>query len=302
MTSSKPPQRLGKGIGSLLSNRHATDTAASDGKHWVPHEDLRPSGEQPRLHLDRGIKELAESLRRHGMMQPIVVTQDANGNYEILAGERRWRAAKVAGLVKVPVVIREGSLTGEERLELALIENIQREDLDPIERATACQRLMGEYSLTQQQVADRLGYKRPTVANLVRLLDLPEPLRLNVSRGTLSAGHARALLSLDGEAEMLRAAKEIVDSEFSVRAAESMCKAMAAGKTPPPAHKARPAKPAWAAELQEKLSRKLGCRAEMKLHTKGGGKVVLHFADLDSLDRVVVSLGLNEEADELLGS
>ncbi|MBC8369909.1 MAG: ParB/RepB/Spo0J family partition protein [Planctomycetes bacterium] len=299
MTSSKSPQRLGKGIGSLLSNRHASDQSPSDGKLWVSHADLRTSTEQPRQHTDRGVDKLAESLRRHGMMQPIVVTQDADGHYEILAGERRWRAAAIAKMTKVPIIVREGSLTGEERLELALIENIQREDLDPIERAVACKRLQAEYSLTQQQVADRLGYKRPTIANLVRLLELPKALQDDVSRGTLSAGHARAMLQIEDQAGLARARKEILDGDLSVRAAESLCKKVASGSVSP-VHKARPAKPAWAADLQERLSRKLGCRAELKLHARGGGKVVLHFAELDALDAVVQGLGLSSEADDLL--
>jgi ParB family chromosome partitioning protein len=301
MAPSKPQQRLGKGIGSLLSNRHATESVASDGKLWVNHQDLRPSSEQPRVHTERGVEKLAESLRRHGMMQPIIVTVDGDGKYEILAGERRWRAAKIAKQSKVPVIIREGRLSGEERLELALIENIQREDLDPIERASACKRLLDSHQLTQQQVADRLGYKRPTVANLVRLLDLPADLQADVSRGTLSAGHARAMLQIGDETGLARAKKEIIDGALSVRATESLCKSIASGSLGP-SHRARPAKPAWAAELQEKLSRKLGCRAEMKIHARGGGKVVLHFSDLDSLDSVVQGLGLSDEADELLDS
>jgi ParB family chromosome partitioning protein len=301
MSPSKPQQRLGKGIGSLLSNRHATESVASDGKLWVNHRDLRPSSEQPRVHTERGVEKLAESLRRHGMMQPIIVTIDSDGKYEILAGERRWRAAAIAKQSKVPVIIREGRLSGEERLELALIENIQREDLDPIERASACKRLIDNHQLTQQQVADRLGYKRPTVANLVRLLDLPPDLQADVSRGTLSAGHARAMLQIGDESGLARAKKEITDGDLSVRATEALCKRIAAGSLGP-SHRARPAKPAWAAELQEKLSRKLGCRAEMKIHARGGGKVVLHFSDLDSLDSVVQGLGLSDEADELLDS
>jgi ParB family chromosome partitioning protein len=235
------------------------------------------------------------------MMQPIIVTIDGDGKYEILAGERRWRAAAIAKQSKVPIIIREGRLSGEERLELALIENIQREDLDPIERASACKRLLDNHQLTQQQVADRLGYKRPTVANLVRLLDLPPDLQADVSRGTLSAGHARAMLQIGDEAGLARAKKEIIDGGLSVRATESLCKRIVAGSLGP-SHRARPAKPAWAAELQEKLSRKLGCRAEMKVHARGGGKVVLHFSDLDSLDSVIQGLGLSDEADELLDS
>jgi ParB family chromosome partitioning protein len=154
--------------------------------------------------------------------------------------------------------------------------------------------------LTQQQVADRLGYKRPTVANLVRLLELPPTIQADVSRGTLSAGHARAMLQLADQPLMDRAKKEIIDGGLSVRAAEGLCRSLVATGGAALVHKARPAKPAWAVEMQEKLSRKLGCRAEMKIHARGGGKVVLHFADLDSLDAMVGALNLNNEVDELL--
>ncbi len=191
-----PSKRLGKGIGSLLSNKHATDSLGGDGKLWVSRDEIRPNREQPRIALDKGVERLAESLRRHGMMQPILVTHRPEGGYEILAGERRWRAAELAGMKSVPVILREGTLSGDERLELALIENVQREDLDSIEKARGCSRLMTEYQLTQEEVALKLGYQRSTVANLVRLLDLPIEIQHDVSRETISAGHARALLQL----------------------------------------------------------------------------------------------------------
>ncbi|MDP7061496.1 MAG: ParB/RepB/Spo0J family partition protein [Planctomycetota bacterium] len=292
-------KRLGKGIGSLLSNRHASDVEGSEGKLWVSRDLLKPNSEQPRVAVDKGVERLAESLRRHGMMQPIVVTAQSDGNYEILAGERRWRASELAGMKSVPIIIREGSLSGDERLELALIENIQREDLDSIEKAKGCARLMSEYNMTQEDVATKLGYQRSTVANLVRLLELPAEIQGDVSRETITAGHARALLKLQDSPLQAQAWQEIKAGEMSVRGAEKLCVALAKGNREPQ-HKPRTAKPAWAAELQDKLTRILGLRAELKLHARGGGKLVLHFSELDDLDRLVQSVDMPSELEELM--
>ena len=291
--------KLGKGLNSLLSNRHATESVDGDGRRWAQIDTLRSNSEQPRKALERGLEALSESLRRHGMMQPIVVTETEDGSFEILAGERRWRAARMAGLKSVPIVVREGVRDGGERLELALIENIQREDLDAIERALACERLLEAYGLTQEQVAERLGYQRSTVANLVRLLELPTDIQEDVSRETITAGHARALLRLQGLPIQKEAWKSIKADGLSVRAAEELCAKLEAGKREPK-HRARPRKPAWAQDLQEKLSRAVGTRTELKLHARGGGRLVLHFSDLDELDRVTQGLGLRSEVDELL--
>jgi ParB family chromosome partitioning protein len=296
MTTQK---RLGKGIGSLLSNRHAQEQSTGDGRLWVPVEDLHPNPEQPRVALDRGVERLAESLRKHGMMQPIIATQDLEGNYQILAGERRWRAAQLANMKSVPVVVREGQLSGEELLELALIENVQREDLDAIEKAKGCARLAEEYGLTQEEIAERLGYQRSTVANLVRLLELPEHIQEDVSRETMTAGHARALLKLQGAEVQDQAWRELRKGDLSVRQAEDLCAKLAKGQRPPK-HAARARKPAWTNDLQEKLSRRLGARAEIKLHARGGGKLILHFAEVDQLDTLARDLGLPDEVSELL--
>lgn len=296
MTTQK---RLGKGIGSLLSNRHAQDNEAGDGRLWVPVGELQANPEQPRVALDKSVERLSESLRKHGMMQPIVVTRDAQGQYQILAGERRWRAAQLAQMKSVPVVLREGNLSGEEMLELALIENIQREDLDAIEKAKGCSRLAGTYGLTQEEIAERLGYQRSTVANLVRLLELPEHIQEDVSRETISAGHARALLKLQGAEVQDQAWREVRGGGHSVRDTEQLCARLAKGERPPK-HKENVRKPAWANELQEKLSRHLGAKAELKLHARGGGKLVLHFQEVDQLDRLTQNLGLRDEVSELL--
>jgi len=294
-------KKLGKGLGSLLATRHASESATEGAPLWVPLDQLRQNQEQPRKDLQKGIKELADSLRRHGMMQPIVATAVKEGGYEILAGERRWRAARLAGLKSVPILVRVSPVSQGERLELALIENIQREDLNAMERASACQRLVEQYQLTQAQVAERLGFERSTVANLVRLLELPEAIQGAVSRETITAGHARALLRLNGNPLQIKALERIAKEGLSVRATEAMCKFMAESGLGPQ-RQVRPRKPAWVSEMQEKITRSLGVRAEVRLRQKGGGRLILHFQDLDGLDQLTQRWGLHEEAAELLES
>jgi len=294
-------KKLGKGLGSLLATRHASEATADGSPLWVSLDQLRQSQEQPRKDPEKGIKELAGSLRRHGMMQPIVVTQSNERGYEILAGERRWRAARLAGLKSVPILIRASPSSQGERLELALIENIQREDLNAMERASACHRLVEEYQLTQAQVADRLGFERPTVANLIRLLELPEAIQGAVSRETITAGHARALLRLNGNPLQDKVLAQITKEELSVRAAEALCGALAESGNNRQ-RQARPRKPAWVAEMQEKITRSLGVRAEVRLRQRGGGRLILHFQDLEGLDQLTQSWGLHGEAAELLES
>ena len=291
-------RKLGKGLNSLLSGNQAGDSGEAGGPLWVPIDDLAPNPEQPRKDLEKGLTSLSESIRRHGVMQPILVTQLGKGRYQILAGERRWRAARKAGLSTVPVLLREGASRAQERLELALIENIQREDLDPIERALGCRRLMDEYDLTQARVAERLGFERSTVANLVRLLELPEEIQHAVSRETISAGHGRALLRLNGAPAQKEAFDRIVTGDLSVRAAESLCAELSRAKKKP-AHKARPRNPAWLSDLQERVTRGLGSRTELRLRQRGGGRLILHFQDLEDLDRLVQRMGLPSELEEL---
>ncbi|RMH04998.1 MAG: ParB/RepB/Spo0J family partition protein [Planctomycetota bacterium] len=294
-------RKLGKGLDSLLSHTHARDEASSGGPTWVPVERLSPNRVQPRTDLERGLARLTESIRRHGIMQPILVTERETGGYEILAGERRWRAAQAAGLKSVPVLVRPPVRNDAERLELALIENVQREDLDPIERARACRALLDDFGLTQEEVAQGLGYDRSTIANLVRLLDLPPELQDAVSRETITAGHARALLRLNGAPIQAEVFRRMVTEEWSVRRAEAECR-RAAEKGLEPAHKPRPRQPAWVSDLQERITRGLGLRAEIRLRRGGGGRMILHFQDLDELDRFAQSLDLEDEASELLES
>lgn len=293
-------RKLGKGLDSLLATRHAEDNVAAGEPQWVPVEDLIPNREQPRKDVEVGIERLAESVRRHGIMQPIVVTQSSPGNFEILAGERRWRAAQLAGLKKVPVVLKEGVKDLSERLELALIENVQREDLNPIDRAVACKRLMEEYSLTQEAVAERLGYERSTLANLVRLLDLPDQIQDAVSRETITAGHARALLRLNESEAQGEVFQRLLSEAWSVRATEKACQEALSASPKSDKLKARPRQPAWVSDLQERVTRSLGARSEIKLFRGGKGRLILHFDDLDQLDHITRFLGLRDEAEDLL--
>jgi ParB family chromosome partitioning protein len=296
-------KRMGRGLDSLMAGVQATRAKESGEPLWVDLGDLQPNSQQPRSDFGRGLEGLAESLKRHGMMQPILATPQVGGGYQILAGERRWRAAKIAGFTQVPVFVRAANPTESERLELALIENLQREDLNPIERALACRRLLDEYSLTQEQVASRLGQERSTIGNLVRLLELPDEIQAYVSRGTLTSGHARALLRYEGETAQVKAAKRVIKEGWTVRelekeAAEAVEEA--GGAEIGGSRMSRPRLPSWVVELQEKLTRRCGLRAEIRLRRKGGGRLVLHFSELGDLDRLTQTLDLPTESEVLL--
>lgn len=208
-------KRLGKGLGALLPD---IDVQESDAVNEVPLEELRPNPYQPRKHFDpEALQELVSSIKEHGIVQPIVVRKSIRG-YEIVAGERRFRAAKEAGLSKVPVVVREFS--DDRMMEIALIENLQREDLNPLEVAMAYQKLMTHFSLTQEELAARVGKSRPHVTNFLRLLQLPPEIQEDVSRGTLSMGHARALLGLKDRDLQKKLAEKVKKEGASVRQLE----------------------------------------------------------------------------------
>ncbi|MDH3999542.1 MAG: ParB/RepB/Spo0J family partition protein, partial [Desulfuromonadales bacterium] len=210
---------LGKGIGALLTS------ASQDSRHKYfvcPVEELKPHQQQPRKTFnDAKMAELVASIREKGVIQPLVVRYTGD-HYQIIAGERRWRAAQKAGLKEVPVVIQD--VSEDWALEMALIENIQREDLNPIEEAQAYQHLMSNFDLSQDEVAKRVGRERPTVANSLRLLRLPQEIQLDVVGGVLSMGHARALLSLDGVARIKEARDTVIKKQFSVRQTEALIK------------------------------------------------------------------------------
>lgn len=220
---------LGKGLNSLIPQqkiiprKEEIPSQHTDGdyaKVWnIPITEISPNPEQPRkvfAHAD--LEDLIASIKKHGVLQPITVTEKADGGYELIAGERRLRSSQMAGLVTIPAIVRIA--TQQEKLELALIENIQRQNLNPIEEAFSYKRLIETFGLTQQEVADQVGKKRPTVANMLRLLDLPEPIQKALIEGTLSSGKARALLSLQSEAEQLALFKSMLGQQMSVRDVE----------------------------------------------------------------------------------
>jgi ParB family chromosome partitioning protein len=240
---------------------------------------LAPNPQQPRVHLDEGaLDELAQSIRANGVIQPVIVRKNA-GRYEIVAGERRWRAAQRAGLLKVPVVVRD--VPDAKLLEVALIENIQRENLNPIEEAQAYRRLADELQMSQEAIATAVGKDRATVANAMRLLKLPDEIRGAISSGALSAGHARALLALETDSEQRRLAREIVARSLSVRETESLVRQQA---EPSPAPPARPADPNTRA-AEDRLKIALGTHTRIIRKGKGG-RIEIEFRNEDELQRI----------------
>ncbi len=220
---SKQQKGLGRGLGALLGD--LPEETVSSPSNLLPLHKIEPNPNQPRKVFDEeALEDLAESIREHGLIQPIAVRPEENGYYRIIAGERRWRAARMAGLAEVPVLI----LNADDKavMELAMIENLQRKDLNPIEEARGYQTLMDEYGLTQEEAAERVGKSRPAVANALRLLLLPRELQDMLVSGELSAGHARALLALPKKSQQLQAAQKVVCLHLSVRQTESLCKNM----------------------------------------------------------------------------
>lgn len=246
---------------------------------------IKPNRYQPRRVMDQEkLRELSESIKEHGVVQPILV-RPVNDGYELVAGERRWRAAQLAGMREIPVVVSE---FGEaESMEIALVENLQREDLNPLEEAEAFRRLMDEFSLTQEDVAHKVGRSRPAVANSLRLLSLPAELKDDVSRGTLSAGHARAILSLELDDLRLRLAKAIVAKELSVRQAEELAKKLAADKENKPKASTRHREPMMV-EVEENLQRAFGTQVRVKqLRGKARGRIEIDYYSREDLERIL---------------
>ena len=272
---------LGRGLSALIPD--AAVPAANERGLDVDSDLLRPNQFQPRTTInDAKIEELARSIRANGIIQPIVVRR-TEGGYEIVAGERRWRAAQRAGLLKVPIVVRD--IPDERLLAVALIENIQREDLNPIEEAHAYRRLTDEYQLTQEQIADAVGKDRSSIANYVRLLKLPQEVRANVGSGALSMGHARALLGLPDEATQLRVARDVVAKSLSVRETEALVKKA----TQPVPLKPSVEKDVHTRAAEERLRFALGTRVRIARRRKGG-QIEIEFGSEDELQRIFEAL------------
>ena len=273
---------LGRGLSALIPDAPAAPAAAERALD-LDIDLLRPNRAQPRTIIDETrIDELARSIKSQGVIQPIIVRK-VGRDYEIIAGERRWRASQRAGLLKVPVVVRD--VPDEKLLAVALIENIQREDLNPIEEAQAYRRLADEYQLTQEQIADAVGKDRSSVANFMRLLKLPREVRENIGAGALSMGHARALLGLPGEAEQLRLSREIVARNLSVRETESLVKKAAA----PAAPREEPRADVHTRAAEEKLRFALGTRVRIARRGKGG-RIEIDFQSEEELHRLYEQL------------
>ncbi|HET9930935.1 MAG TPA: ParB/RepB/Spo0J family partition protein [Polyangiaceae bacterium] len=303
-TPKKPlPRGLGRGLdallpvkapepapGSVAPGSAAPHPARSYGEGNVfscPLDKIVPNRTQPRQHFDQEkLEELAQSLREHGLIEPLVVRRrPGTDNFEIIAGERRWRAAQKANLRDVLVVVRD--VSAKDAYELALIENVQREDLDPIEFAEALDRLLKEHGHTQETLATRLGKDRSTIANALRLLRLPHAVRERVVNGELSEGHARALLGAPDDATLAALAEKVVRGRLSVRQTEELVREAKAGKAgKKPGDKAGAGKSASVRDLENRLERRLGTKIDVRDHD-GKGEIIVKYASLDDLDRIL---------------
>jgi len=292
---------LGRGLGALIED--ANDSSRGEGRdHSVTSElvneidvekiDINPF--QPRTTFDENaLNELAESIKKLGIIQPITI-RAINGKYQLISGERRLRAAKIAGLKTIPAYVRTANDQG--LLEMALVENIQREDLDAIEVAISYQRLIEECNLTQENLADRVGKKRATVGNYLRLLKLPADIQLGIRQSHLSMGHARALITIDDPIAQLKLYRKIIDNELSVRKTEEEVRAIQENH-PEKSQKLKTKQelPDTAAQLKDHLINKLGLAADIKLGTKGDGKIVIVYHNQEELEEIILKFNKIEE-------
>ena len=297
---------LGKGLDSLLVNKvnadHSSDstivkeksttTKKKSTKKETPDTMVKlslvePNREQPRKHFDEdGLLELAESIKQYGILQPLLV-QEKSGYYEIIAGERRWRAAKLAGLKEIPVIVR--NLTEQQIVEISLIENIQREDLNPIEEAEAYQRLISEYKLKQDEVADKVSKSRVAITNALRLLKLDERVQQMVIDDMITTGHARALLGIEDVEKQFATAQKIFDENLSVRETEKLVKKIQNNKDIPVEKKkvSDPAMDAIYHDLEEKMKSILGTKVAINKKDDQKGKIEIEYYSMDELDRII---------------
>lgn len=268
---------LGKGLNAIFIENDSEDNNSSI---TLRISEIEPNRSQPRKDFDeKALSELAESISQHGLLQPLLVRPLTLGGYQIVAGERRYRACRMAGINEVPVIIRE--LSDSEAMELALIENLQREDLSPLEEASGYKALMDDFGFTQEEVAESVGKSRPAVANSLRLLKLPESIVAFLKDGRISAGHARALLSLENEEQMLTIAQEIVLKDLSVRQTEKLCKAV---QKEPKQEEPPEKKPSFYSMVELALNEALGRKITVtKSKGKDGGVLQIEFYSDDEL-------------------
>ena len=280
--------RLGRGIDALLGggvDDVAEDRSDKEGSlRQIGIDQLQRGKYQPRSHMDKeALTELADSIREQGVVQPIVVRPIGEGRYEIVAGERRWRASQLAGLDKIPALVRD--IPDEAAIAVALIENIQRENLSPVEEAVALQRLANEFELTHDQVAKHVGRSRAAVSNLLRLLNLNSDVREMLEQGKIDMGHGRALLSLDGQLQS-QTARDIAHKGLSVREAEALVRHVLSSDRKPTAG-SKQTVDADTADLQRELSDRLGARVSVRHSKSGKGKLVIQYNSLDELDGIL---------------
>lgn len=277
---------LGKGLGALLDDYYSEPEREGGGLRQLPLQKVEPNPEQPRQDFDpEELQALADSIGEHGILQPLTVRELPTGFFQIIAGERRWRAARLAGLAEVPALVIEAD--DRKAMELALIENLQRQDLNPVEEALGYQSLLWDYGLTQEEVSRQVGKSRPAVANALRLLGLEEELLELVKSGKLSPGHARAVLSLKDPKKRREAAQKITALDLSVRQAEILCKNL--GKEPLPEPEPKPLRVDYVAECEKTLSRHLG-RGVKIVSGKRKGRFELEFYGQEDLQRLYEAL------------
>lgn len=290
--ATKKLKGLGRGLEALLGPKDDAGTSEGGARAETPSQlaltQLQPGKYQPRTRMDEGaLAELAESIKAQGLMQPILVRQVAPSKYEIIAGERRFRAARIAGLESVPVLVKD--VPDEAAAAMALIENIQREDLNPLEEAQGVDRLIREFGLTHEQAAQAIGRSRSATSNLLRLLNLAKPVQDMLLAGDLEMGHARALLAVDG-ATQIQLAHQVVSKQLSVRDAERLVSKVAAEFALKPSQATKAGKSRDVERLEEELSDLLATRVTIKANAKGKGQVVIDFSGYDQLDGVIAKL------------
>ena len=282
------PKGLGRGLDALLGGDRTKSARSAEGLlREIAVSQLSPGKYQPRTRMDQAsLDDLAQSIRARGIVQPILVREIGPGKFEIVAGERRWRAAQIAGLATVPALVRD--IPDEQALGIGLIENIQREDLNAIEEAAGIKRLIDEFKLTHESAAQAVGRSRAAVTNLLRLLELSKPVQDMLMDGKLDMGHARALLALV-KSRQVELAHQIVARALSVREAERMVKA---ALTPSSAKKSPAATDGDTRRLEDSIAEKLGARVVIKANAKGRGSLTLHFHSLEELDGLLEKTGL----------
>jgi len=284
MAKRKTELGLGRGLDSLLGSPEV-QSAQDSGSLLLSISQVQPGLNQPRKRFENeSLDELAESIRTHGIIQPLTVRRLSSGYYQIIAGERRWRAAKAAGLTKVPAVIIEAD--DRKVMELALIENLQREDLTAVEEARGYQSLIDEYGLTQEEVAQQMGKSRPAITNTLRLLALPEEVLNLLEEGSLSAGHARAILAAPTPELQIQAAKQTVEQRLSVRQTEALIKSLQKAVTAKPKEEVSPGIAIYLRETEKALATRFG--RKVRIQDRGGkGRIELEYYDIDDLDELL---------------